>query len=92
MFSKKYEDQIDWEYVWGNCEKVRMTKFAAGLFRIASKRLGFDMPAVFSDIDVDETDLLSDMLSGGIYGAIEENRQHSATITLVAAAQRRAHG
>lgn len=40
------------------------------------------MPTEFSDITVDEMDMLLDILSGGVYGAVEQNRLHSATITI----------
>ena len=89
IFAEKYAEQIDWRFVRRSCEKVRMAGFAAGVFRIASRHLGFAMPGAFADLEVDETDMLRDMLSGGIYGAIEENRLHSATITLDAVASQK---
>ena len=89
MFSKKYAGQIDWPHIRRSCDSIRMSGFAASVFRIGANYLGFEMPVVFSDIDVDEKDMLRDMLSGGIYGAIEQNRQHSATITLDAVASQK---
>lgn len=89
MFSKKYADRIEWSHIRSSCDSIRMSGFAASVFHIASNHLGFEMPVVFSDIDIDETDMLHDMLSGGIYGATEQNRQHSATITLDAVASQK---
>ena len=56
--------------------------FAGALFRIADRYLGFAAPAVFSDISVDEADLLADLLSGGLFGTVDGDRMHSSTITL----------
>ena len=44
------------------------------------------MPEVFSELEVDETDLLEDILSGGLYGVSDIDRAHSGTMTLEAVA------
>ena len=59
------------------------------MFAIASRHLGFSMPAALEGVQTEESRLLQDVFSGGVYGGADENRQHSATITLNAAARQR---
>ena len=47
------------------------------------------MPGAFSEYDVDEGLLLEDMLAGGMYGTADEDRLHSASITLDAVASQK---
>ena len=84
MLSKEYGETIDWDYIFASCSELRIEVFAAGLFKI-SERLGFAVPAVFQHIEIDETDLMEDIISGGLYGAEDIDRLHSSTITLNAA-------
>jgi hypothetical protein len=84
--------EIDWNHIRKCCDEVRIAYFAAALFSIASRHLGFSMPLVFSHLHVDERAMLRDMLSGGVYGAVDENRQHSATITLGAVSKQQGGG
>jgi hypothetical protein len=84
--------EIDWNHIRKCCDEVRIAYFAAALFSIASRHLGFSMPLVFSLLHVDERAMLRDMLSGGVYGAVDENRQHSATITLGAVSKQQGGG
>ena len=46
--------------------------------------LAFAMPEAFAELEVDESDLLDDMLSGGLYGGVDIDRAHSSTMTLEA--------
>ena len=82
LFADHYDAEIDWRHIRASCEQVRIARFTAAMFAIASRHLGFSMPAAFGDLLADESPMLTDMLSGGVYGTAEENRQHSATITL----------
>ncbi len=84
MFSQAYGTEIDWNTVLSACYSISIDRFAAALFRISEKHLGFDMPDAFAGIDVDETDLLDDMLSGGLYGTADIDRLHSSNMTLEA--------
>lgn len=86
MFTRAYDGEIDWDHILNACQRIRIIRFAAAIFRIAQRHLGFEMPTAFSTIDVDESDLLEDMLSGGLYGASDINRLHSSTMTLEAVA------
>ena len=44
------------------------------------------MPAAFASVDVDESNLLEDILSDGLYGMEDIDRAHSSTLTLNAVA------
>lgn len=89
FFAEHYADEIDWNRIRIKCEEAHIARFSAGIFKIASRHLGFSATTAFDNSDVDEYPLLRDMLSGGIYGGANENRQHSATITLDAVAKQR---
>ncbi len=89
IFTKSNSDRIDWAYIRQSCEGIRIERFAAGIYRITEKHLGFSMPEVFADTAVDESDLLTDILTGGLYGVNDINRAHSATITLDAVARQK---
>ena len=71
-------------------------RFAAGLFRIGWKYLGFSLdksgyPLSWQAIYVEELPLLQDILSSGVYGSADRSRQHSSTITLRAVETRQTH-
>lgn len=84
MFTKSYGGEIDWHRVVSACQSIRIQQFAAAIFRITEGYLGFAMPTAFAPFDVDESDLLEDILSGGLYGTADINRLHSSTMTLEA--------
>ena len=89
MFTEAYRGGIDWGRVRENCESIRVDRFAAALFGIDAKHLGFAVPEVFRGIEVYESDLLEDILSGGLYGTNSLDRAHSSTLTLDAVASDR---
>lgn len=87
LFANRYGSQIDWEYVLDRCRIIRAELFAAGLFRIGWKYLGFDLeksryPLQWQAVYVDEQPLLEDILASGVYGSADENRLHSSSLTL----------
>ena len=84
LMGEKWTDNIDWRTIRKKCNLVKISKYAAGLFRIGEQYLGCMMPEVFEDITVDPLPLLEDVLSGGLYGVNDINRAHSATMTLEA--------
>ncbi len=84
MFTKAYGGEIDWDRVLEASKSIRIEQFAAAIFRITERHLGFEMPATFASFGVDESDLLEDILSGGLYGTADVNRLHSSTLTLEA--------
>lgn len=89
MYAGAYGDRIDWQTVYQNCCEIRAEIFTAALFRIGSKYLAFDeekahYPQCFREIVVDESAMLQDLLSAGIYGGATLSRKHSSNMTLEA--------
>ncbi len=84
LMAETFDGQIDWAYIRRSCDELNISVFTAAMFRICEKHLGFAMPDVFSEIEADESDLLEDILSGGLYGVIDIDRAHSSTMTLEA--------
>ena len=95
LFANVYGAEIDWQHVFEDCRAVHIETFTAALLCIAKKYLTLrEIPAPFSEIDVEEQPLLEDMLSGGLYGAVDMDRLHSGNMTLdaVAAQKQGRHG
>ena len=93
MFTERFGGQIDWGLVVSGCEEIRIERFAAAIFRITERHLGFSVPAAFAAYEVDELPLLIDMLTGGLYGTEDADRLHSGSMTLDAvAAQKQGRG
>lgn len=87
MFANAYGKRIKWCKVYDNCCQIHAEVFAAAIFRIGEKYLIFDpekaaYPKEFRSISVDETDMLQDLLSAGIYGSANKSRVHSSSVTL----------
>ncbi len=94
LFANRFGGEIDWEYVLDHCRMIRAEVFAAGLFRIGWRYLGFDLeksryPLQWQAIYVDEQPLLADILAAGVYGSADENRHHSGNLTLQAVASQK---
>lgn len=94
MFANAYGNQIDWQFVLDECEKIHADVFAAALFDMGYKYLGFDMeracyPEIWKRITVDSEEILDDMLSAGVFGSADMNRKHSSSITLNAVSAER---
>lgn len=95
LFANAYGPLIRWQEVLRSCQAAHAHRFAAALFRLGETYLTFDpqkacLPPQWRAIDADCGPMLRDILSGGIYGASDPQRQHSATITLNAVAASRA--
>ncbi len=88
LFARNYGNGIDWMQVLENCRKIRADKFTAALFAIGEKHLGLkaEVPEIWQ-MHVDETALLEDLLSSGVYGTADMERKHSSNITLNAMAR-----
>lgn len=87
LFANAYGREIQWDYVQDKCRRLRADCFAAALFKIGEKHLGFcpekaGYPASWREVQVDERELLKDLLSGGIYGSADRGRVHSSNMTL----------
>ena len=89
LFSENYGPYIDWKKVYDSCKEKHLDLFLEAILKICVNYLGMDekkagfLP-VISLSELEEEPLLSDILSGGIYGAQDENRLHSANMTLSA--------
>lgn len=97
LFANAYGDRVDWLEILENCKAIRAEKFAAAVFRIGSNHLVFDpekaaYPSVWAEIEVDELLMLTDLLSGGLYGDSSMSRKHSSSITLDAVAAQKTGG
>ena len=84
LFSRKYNEQIDWPRLMEQLDSVSARDFAVSLFSIAQESLGIDLtgtPIDFSN-KTDPKELLDDILDSGVYGSSTMSRKHSASITL----------
>ena len=89
MFANAYGKQVDWQQIYQNCCEIHAEHFAAALFKIGQKYLTFDpeqaaYPDVWKNIEIDETNMLEDLLSSGVYGGSTMSRKHSSNMTLEA--------
>lgn len=89
LFANAYGNRIDWTQVLEECRSIHAEQFVAALLRIGEKYLVFSpdkacYPVEWRNIQVDETALLEDLLSSGIYGDANMSRKHSSNITLSA--------
>lgn len=75
--------EIDWERVKQTLEPARAVCFAGAVFDFCERWLELPFPPGFPRADCGA--LLSDALSGGIYGSSDLSRRHSGSITLAAA-------
>lgn len=89
LFAHRHSARIDWEWVRLSCNCIRAEKFAAAVFAIGTRHLGFAPVGPWDNVHVDEEPLLQDVLCAGIYGSADLSRQHSSTITLKAVSSRK---
>ena len=88
LFALHHDGEIDWERVRSSCRCIRAERFAAAVFAVGVRHLGFSPIGPWGP-DVDELPLLEDVLRSGIYGSSEHSRLHSSTITLEAASSQK---
>lgn len=86
LWAREYRDRIDWDRLARQCEACNAQKFAAAVLGIASYDLDIsaELPPVWQAPEDFCRPLLADVLTGGIYGASDSDRQHSSTVTLQA--------
>ncbi len=86
LYSVKYLDVIDWDLILDQCREIGILDFTGSLYRIAEKYLLDHFPGKLRDLwqtdQCDESQLLADILEGGLYGTSSEDRLHSSNITL----------
>lgn len=89
MFAETYGSSINWEEILDIFKKENMYVFVMNLLDIGEKYLGFSWEkANLSKPEekiLDSEQLLDDLLLSGVYGKSNEERNHSANITLQAA-------
>lgn len=92
LFARCHDGAIDWSRVRESCRSIRAEKFAAAIFAIGARHLGFEPLGPWDTAAADEEPLLEDVLRAGVYGSADRSRLHSSTITLQAAsAQKSPH-
>lgn len=87
-YSMRYYDDIDTELFARLLKESRLEGFARGVYAIAVRRLDYDIarfPMPFYSSKVTGDDMLSDCLSGGVYGKNGYGRAQSAKYTVAAA-------
>lgn len=87
LYANAFGEQIDWEYIQLKCRGLRADRFAAALFDIGEKHLGFHpdkahYPYSWKQMNANGDQLLDDLLHGGIYGSSDMSRVHSSNMTL----------
>ena len=94
-FTKKYHSQFDWDDLRKTMSAYHMETFVMNVLDIGVSYLGFTWEELGltkpTDLGIDSTPLLDDMLDGGIFGQNDMNRVHSANITLNAVEQESAN-
>ena len=91
LFANRWGSRMDWLRLLECCRSIRAEKFAAALFRIGWKHLGFSpeqagYPIQWQAVYTDEAPLLNDILNAGVYGKSQQDRVHSSNVTLQAVA------
>lgn len=93
LWAKSYDREIQWDLLYAQCKETHVLKFAATIFRIAQTKLDIkpDLPSQWQEIKTDCIPMLKDLLSAGIYGTADQNRTHSASVTLNAVSAHQSH-
>lgn len=86
MFANKNGVNINWNQVVESCRKLNAFDFMIVLIDIGKQYLNFDenisnYPKLFENKNIDSLDMLNDIMSGGVYGALDDTRLHSGTVT-----------
>lgn len=90
LYSLTYAENIDWKKVTEQCREIHAFDLCSALYRIGEKYLYPErfpefLKEVWHTSEADELSLLVDIIAGGLYGTSNENRLHSANLTLYAA-------
>lgn len=95
-YIETYGQFIDWEKFWSDLKILNYDTFALNLIDISLKYLGFDNnKAIYpkgvrdfniiinsKDYYINSDDLISDILSAGVFGGSTKERKHTALMTL----------
>lgn len=91
-YAEAYGAETDWDYLLERCREIHADVFAASLFDIGRKELLFDeekacYPQSWKIIEADSSDMLEDLIDGGVFGDSSMSRKHSSNITLQAVSE-----
>lgn len=92
LMAKEYESSIDWNCLKIKLKRLKLLEFFGTIVEIGDKYL--DICAKESENLIegvklpDNTELLEDLLDGGVFGSSTPGRTHSANMTLAAAGGR----
>ena len=86
LFADKFETYIDWDKLYSGCMSVNAVYYAAAIFKIGKKYLSKDLCQFHSNrnwskIETDETLLIDDVLSSGIYGKVSDSQTLSGVFS-----------
>lgn len=84
LWARKYRDQIDWDRLEAQCGACSAMQYAAAILGIAvyDLEIPLELPQRWRTERAFCQPLLDDILTGGIYGTADSDRQHSSTMTL----------
>ncbi len=90
LYSLAYADKIDWQMVTERSKDIHAYDFVSALYKIGEhdlfpERFPDSLKHIWQTDEAEETSLLEDILSGGLYGTSSKERLHSANLTLHAA-------
>lgn len=92
MMIQAYSTELDWDYIFNVLKDYHLYDFFYNLVDIGTQYLGFHWEDLSlskpTDVILDSSDLLQDIMIGGIFGQEDIDRVHSSNITLDAAANK----
>lgn len=89
LWAERFGPELDWPELFRRWELIRCHRFAAALFRLGEKHLGFSdvtggHASAIAPEDCEPEPILDDLLAAGVFGGSTLSRKHSATVTLSA--------
>ncbi len=86
ILANRYVNEIDWHSFAKRCKALNALRFAMGIFAVAKNHLKLSLEvcntlSLFAPFPSDESALLEDLLSAGVFGNATMSRRHSGTIT-----------
>ncbi|MBQ4569458.1 MAG: nucleotidyltransferase family protein [Ruminococcus sp.] len=86
MLANRYAKETDWHRFAERCKALNALRFAMGIFAVAKNHLNLSLEVCnalsrFAPFPSNESDLLEDILSAGVFGSATMSRLHSGIIT-----------
>lgn len=82
LYMEKYNERIDWPYIWDRLKAVRADTYLADLIAMGNQYLGFDLQQE-KELVCPET-LMDDMLQTGLFGSVSKEASETARYTHMA--------